>query len=138
MRFKSCLYLCNLFVIIRDVLILNVSFYVPYTIVYVCSFLVLHFLWTPFRSLSYPSLLDPVGLSIHFLYAAFFSSNAILHSSSKHHLLSGLGWYPIVCSASSTATVLSLSILPLYKSPLLLLVLFPTFQILFPITVVTT
>ena len=42
------------------------------------------------------------GWSVYpFLYALFFSSSATLHSSSNHPLPSGLGWYPIVCSAAS-------------------------------------
>ena len=54
-----------------------------------------------FCNLSYSILLAVVGLSIHFLYAAFFSSNALQHSSSDYPLLSGFGRYPIVCSAAS-------------------------------------
>ena len=53
------------------------------------------------RAGAYNILLALAGLSIHFLYAAFFFSNALWHSSSKHHLLSGFGWYPIVFSAAS-------------------------------------
>ena len=49
-------------------------------------------------------LLVLVGLSIHFLYATFFSSNALWHSSSNHPLLSGFGYSPIVCSAASIIT----------------------------------
>ena len=61
----------------------------------------LHILWVIFHNSSYSILLALVGLSIQFLYATFFSSKGLRHSSSNHSLLSGFGCYPIVCSAAS-------------------------------------
>ena len=51
-----------------------------------------HTLWATFCSLTYSNFPDAVALSVHCIYAALFSSVAILHSSLNHPLWSGFGW----------------------------------------------
>jgi len=100
-------------------------------------FLFLHTLCTTFRNLPHSILLSLIGLSIHILYAAFFFSNALRHSSSNHPLLSGFGWYIFVCSAASIITSLIVSSLHVHGFPPLHFQVL-TFQIPLPVAAGTT